>query len=60
MTAEPNGADERNDGKRKPQTFIQLFQSDAKFRVEVGALVVGLLVLTVYFCQLRISQNHGL
>jgi hypothetical protein len=58
MPTEPDHSTDRNDDKKKTMGFLQLIKSDPKFRVEVSAVAVGLFVLLVYGCQLRVMQKQ--
>jgi hypothetical protein len=39
-------------GEESMDSFVQLLRTDTRFRIELGALVVGVLFLVIYGCQL--------
>jgi hypothetical protein len=58
MTTETNHTDNREKNKGNPQSFVKLFKTDQRFRVEVLVLGAALIVAAIYFCQLRVMQRQ--
>ena len=60
VSTEPNKANDRQEQKEEPVSFVKLWNDDPKFRVEVIAVGGGLCVLVVYIFQLiaMLSSNQ--
>jgi hypothetical protein len=58
LAAEPKSPTEGQERQEESMSFVTLFKNDPKFRVEVAAVLVGILVLIVYGFQLRAMRSQ--
>jgi hypothetical protein len=54
MTVEEKSVPEpKKENEKVKASFIELIKTDLRFRIDLGALIVGFLVLVIYGCQLN-------